>query len=80
VATVNPYGPIKQLRCPITLIAREHTGPPFTRESRDAFMRCQPRTRLLIREDASHFMVMEHPEVARAEIERMAQAVRSELG
>jgi pimeloyl-ACP methyl ester carboxylesterase len=80
VATVNPYRPIKQVRCPITLIAREHSGPPFTRASQDAFMRCQPRTRLLVLEDASHFMAMEHPEVVRAEIERMAQMVRSELG
>jgi len=79
-ATVNPYPAIKKVRCPITLIAREHDGPPFTRASRDEFMRCQPRTRLLILEEASHFMTMEHPEIACAEIERMAETVRSELG
>ena len=79
-ATVNPYRDIKKVRCPITLIAREHDGPPFTRASRDAFMQCQPRTRLLILEEASHFMTMEHPEIARAEIEHMAQTVRSKLG
>jgi pimeloyl-ACP methyl ester carboxylesterase len=60
--------------------AREHDGPPFTRASRDAFMECQPGTRLLILEEATHFMTMEHPEIARAEIERMAQTARSELG
>jgi pimeloyl-ACP methyl ester carboxylesterase len=43
-------------------------------------MRRQPRARLLIIEEASHFMTMEHPEIARAEIERMAQTVRSKLG
>jgi pimeloyl-ACP methyl ester carboxylesterase len=79
-SSVNPYPAIKKLRCPTTLIAREHDGPPFTRASRDAFMRCRPDTRLLILEDASHFMTMEHPEIARAEIERVAETVRSELG
>ena len=79
-ASVNPYRAIERLRCPITLIAREHDGPPFTRASRDAFMQRQPDTRLLILEEATHFMTMEHPEISRAEIERMAQMVRSELG
>jgi pimeloyl-ACP methyl ester carboxylesterase len=79
-ASVNPYRAIERLRCPITLIAREHDGPPFTRASRDAFMQRQPDTRLLILAEASHFMTMEHPEISRAEIERMAQMVRSELG
>ncbi len=79
-ASVSPYRDIGKLRCPITLIAREHDGPPFSRASRDAFMQRQPGTRLLILEEASHFMTMEHPEIARAEIERMAQTVRSELG
>lgn len=79
VASVTPYVYVKKLRCPITLIAREHDGPPFTRASRDAFMRHQPRTRLLILEEASHFMTMEHPEIVRAEIERMADTVRSKF-
>lgn len=79
-ASINPYRAIKKLRCPITLIAREHDGPPFTRASRDAFMKCQPDTRLLILQEASHFMTMEHPEIAQAEIERMAEMVRSKLG
>jgi pimeloyl-ACP methyl ester carboxylesterase len=79
-ASLNPYRAIRRLRCPTTLIAREHDGPPFTRASRDAFMRCKPDTRLLILEDASHFMTMEHPDIAQAEIEAMAQIVRSELG
>lgn len=79
-ASINPYRDLKKLQCPITLIAREHDGPPFTRASRDAFMECQPGTRLLILEEATHFMTMEHPEIARAEIERMAQTARSELG
>jgi pimeloyl-ACP methyl ester carboxylesterase len=79
-ASVNPYRDIEKLRCPITLIAREHDGPPFTRASREAFMQRQPDARLLILEEASHFMTMEHPEIAREEIERMTQMVRSELG
>jgi len=79
-ASVNPYPDIAKLRCPITLIAREHDGPPFTRASRDAFMQRQPNTRLLILEEASHFMTMEHPEIAREEIERMTRMVRSKLG
>jgi len=79
-ATVNPYGAIRKLRCPVTLIARADDGPPFTEAAREAFMKMRPDTRLLILEDASHFMPMEHPEVARAEIERMAGAARSELG
>jgi pimeloyl-ACP methyl ester carboxylesterase len=80
VATPNPYRALRKVQCPITLFAREHPGPPFTRESRDAFMRCQPDTRLLILEDVTHFMAMERPEIAVEEIERMAQTVRSKLG
>ncbi|MGB5265753.1 MAG: alpha/beta hydrolase, partial [Polyangiales bacterium] len=68
------------VRCPITLFAREHSGPPFTRASRQAFMRCRPETRLLVLEDATHFMAMEHPEIVVEELERMAALVRSELG
>ena len=79
-ASINPYRAIKTLRCPTTLIAREHDGPPFTRASRDAFMRCRPDARLLILEEASHFMTMEHPEVVQAEIEAVAETVRSKLG
>lgn len=80
MATVNPYRTLRHVRCPITLIAREHDGPPFTRASRVAFMRRRPDTRLLILDEVSHFMTMERPEVARAEIERMAETVRSKLG
>lgn len=80
MASINPYGDIKKLRCPITLIAREHDGPPFTQASRDAFMQRQPDTRLLIMKEASHFMTMEHPEIVQAEIERMAELVCSKLG
>lgn len=79
VATTNPYRALRKVRCPITLFAREHPGPPFTRESREAFMRCKPDTRLLILEDVTHFMAMERPEVVREEIERMADLVRSQL-
>lgn len=80
VASINPYRWVKRLRCPVTLIAREHDGPPFTRASREAFMSLRPETRLLVLEEASHFMVMERPDVARAEIERMVDQTRSELG
>jgi len=80
MASVNPYRSIKNLRCPVTLVAREHDGPPFTRASRETFMKLRPETRLLILEEVSHFMTMERPDIARAEIERMAELVRSELG
>lgn len=79
-ASVNPYRAIGKLRCPTTLIAREHDGPPFARASRDAFMRRKPDTRLIILEEASHFMTMEHPEIVQSEIEAVAKSVRSELG
>jgi len=80
MATVNPYRALRKVRCPITLFAREHTGPPFTRASREAFMRCQARTRLLILEDVTHFMAMERPDIVVEEIERMAERICSELG
>lgn len=79
-ATINPYHAIKKLRCPTTLIARIHDSPPFTEASRKAFMKCKPETRLVILEEASHFMTMEHPEIAQAEIEAVVDGVRSELG
>lgn len=75
-ATVDPYRSLRRVSCPITLLTRERNGPPFNRASRDAFMKCQPSTRLLVLEDASHFLAMESPEVVQAEIERMT----SELG
>ncbi len=78
-ATVNPYRALQKVRCPITLFAREQSGPPFTRESRKAFMRCRPETRLLLLEDVTHFMAMERPDIVVDEIERMAQLVGSEL-
>ncbi|MBT8470240.1 MAG: alpha/beta hydrolase, partial [Deltaproteobacteria bacterium] len=80
MATVNPYRPLRKVRCPITLFAREHSGPPFTRASREAFMRCRPETRLLVLEDVTHFMVMERPDIVVEETERMVELVRSELG
>lgn len=80
VATINPYRALRRVRCPITLVARSHDAPPFSRASRDAFMKLRPETRLVVLEDASHFMTMERPDVARAEIERMAKSVLSELG
>lgn len=79
-ATINPYRALRKVRCPITLFAREHSGPPFMRESRDAFMRCRPDTRLLVLEDTTHFMAMERPDIVVEEIERMAELVRSKLG
>ncbi len=75
-ATVDPYIALRKVSCPITLITGEHDGPPFTRASRDAFMKHQPHARLLVLQDATHFLAMERPEIVRAEIERMA----SELG
>jgi pimeloyl-ACP methyl ester carboxylesterase len=80
VSTPNPYRALRRVQCPITLFAREQSGPPFTRESCDAFMQCKPDTRLVVLEDVTHSMAMERPDVAVEEIERMAEAVRSKLG
>lgn len=80
VATVNPYSALRKVRCPITLFSRVEDGPPFTKASREAFMRCQPDTRLLVLEDVTHFMVMERPDIVVEEIERMADLVTSKLG
>jgi pimeloyl-ACP methyl ester carboxylesterase len=80
MTTINPYRSLRKVRCPITLFAREHSGPPFNRKSRDAFMRCRPDTRLLLLENVTHFMAMERPDTVVEEIERMADTVRSELG
>jgi len=75
VATTSPYRSLRKVRCPITLITREQDAPPFTRASREAFMKRQPQTRLVVLPDASHFLAMEHPDVVRAEIEKMVEAV-----
>jgi pimeloyl-ACP methyl ester carboxylesterase len=80
MTTINPYPALRKVRCPITLLARESSGPPFNRQSRDAFMRCRPDTRLLLLENVTHFMAMERPDIVVEEIERMADTVRSELG
>lgn len=79
-ATVQPYRPLRRVRCPITLLTAARDGPPFTHSARDAFMQCQPGTRLLVLDDASHFLAMEHPDVVREEVDRMAAEVQSELG
>ncbi len=78
VATTSPYRPLERVRCPITLIARGTSGPPFNHESRKAFLEAQPSARAVILEDATHFLAMEQPDVVQAEIERMVQRV-SEL-
>ncbi len=74
-ATANPYRALRKVRCPITLITRDSDGPPFSRASREAFMKCQPGARLLVLEDATHFLAMERPEIIREEIERMVERV-----
>jgi len=71
VSTTNPYRALRKVQCPITLLTRDTDGPPFSRASREAFMSHQPSTRLLVLEDATHFLAMEQPEVVREEIERM---------
>jgi pimeloyl-ACP methyl ester carboxylesterase len=38
-------------------------------------MKCQPGTRLIVLEDATHFLAMEQPEIVREEIERMVATV-----
>jgi pimeloyl-ACP methyl ester carboxylesterase len=75
VATTNPYRPLRRVRCPITLVTRDSDGPPFSRASREAFMRTQPGSRLLVLRDATHFLAMEQPDVVREEIERMVATV-----
>ena len=75
VATTNPYRALCKVRCPLTLITRDSDGPPFSRASREAFMKCQPGTRLIVLEDATHFLAMEQPEIVREEIERMVATV-----
>ena len=79
-ATVDPYRALRRVRCPIGLITRKESAPPFTDEARDAFMRCRPETRLLVLEEATHFIPMEHPDIVVQEIERMAALARSKLG
>ncbi len=78
-ATPRPLGYVKRLRCPTTLIAREGSGPPLPEESRDAFIRARPDTRLVELKGASHFMTMERPDLVRDEIHRMVEVVRSKL-
>jgi pimeloyl-ACP methyl ester carboxylesterase len=79
VSTTSPYRPLARVRCPITLIARKTSGPPFNHESREALLKTKPSTRAVILEDATHFLAMEQPDVVQAEIERMVQRA-SELG
>lgn len=74
-STTNPYRALRNVRCPITLITRDSDGPPFPRASREAFMKHQPGTRLLVLDDATHFLAMEQPDVVREEIERMVATV-----
>jgi pimeloyl-ACP methyl ester carboxylesterase len=38
-------------------------------------MKHKPDTRLLVLEDATHFLAMERPEIVREEIERMTATV-----
>jgi pimeloyl-ACP methyl ester carboxylesterase len=78
VATTNPYRLLARVECPITLVARKTSGPPFNHESREALLKTKPSTRAVILEDATHFLAMERPDVVKAEIERMAEKV-SEL-
>jgi pimeloyl-ACP methyl ester carboxylesterase len=80
VTPINPYRALRKVRCPITLLARAQSGPPFTDASREAFMRCSPDTRVLLLQHVTHFMAMERPDIVVEEIERMAGIVRSELG
>lgn len=75
IATTNPYRALRKVGCPITLITRHSDGPPFSRASREAFMKHQPGTRLLVLDDATHFLAMEQPDVVREEIERMVASV-----
>lgn len=73
-ATTNPYRPLRKVRCPITLLTRVEDAPPFTNDSRAAFMKHKPDARLVVLDEATHFLAMEHPDVVRAEIERMVDS------
>ncbi len=75
VATTNPYRPLRKVQCPIALLTRVEDAPPFTNDARDAFMKYTPDARLVVLDDATHFLAMEHPDVVRAEIERVVEAV-----
>ena len=75
VSSPNPYRALRKVSCPITVITREEDKPPFLRAAREAFMRCRPDARLLVLEDATHFLAMERPEIVREEIERMVERV-----
>jgi pimeloyl-ACP methyl ester carboxylesterase len=74
-STPNPYRALRKVQCPIALITRAADAPPFPKASRDAFMKRQPDTRLVVLDDATHFLAMEHPDIVRDEIERMAASV-----
>ena len=78
--TVDPFRALRRARCPITLITRAKPGPPFTDAAQAAFMRRRPSTRLVEVEGATHFLVMERPDIVCAEIERMARLGASQLG
>ena len=75
MSTTNPYRALRKVRCPITLITKDSDAPPFSRESCQAFMQCQPGARLLVLDDATHFLAMERPEIVREEIERIVETV-----
>lgn len=75
--TVRPFAWLAKVSCPVSLVTREHDGPPFTHEARVEFERRKPDARIVVLEDATHFLAMEQPDVVQNEIEAL---IGSELG
>ena len=61
-ASGPPYvlGRLSKVNCPITLVVGRR-GTTCSDRARDAFLKVAPKTQLLAREDASHFLPMEQP-------------------
>jgi pimeloyl-ACP methyl ester carboxylesterase len=57
------------LKCPVTLI---HAENGTSRDEVEIFRRLCPQARIVPRKDASHFLPMEHPELVREEILKIA--------
>ena len=69
------YRLARKVRCPVTLI---HGGQPgSTCHAREAaiFAAKKPGTRVVTVPDSGHFLPMEHPEIVREEIARMADSL-----
>lgn len=64
---------VETLSCPVTILRAEHGTAPQSEV--DIITRSRPSARVVSVRDASHFLPMEHPEIVRAEIRRIADGV-----